>query len=128
MDDRELVDRALEAAVCAFAPYSGLKVGACVVTESGEVFAGCNIENASYGLTVCAERVAIFAAVAAGHKGIETLAVASRDMETAMPCGACLQVMNEFGVKRVLVGKAAGTFESFSLSDLLPRPFELRGR
>jgi cytidine deaminase len=79
----------------AHAPYSNFQVGAAVLTASGEVFAGCNIENASYGLTICAERVAVGTAVAAGHKEIVAVAVASSGGHS--PCGACRQVLSEFG-------------------------------
>jgi cytidine deaminase len=125
LDDKDLVDRAMEAAGRAYAPHSGLRVGASVLTTDGEVFTGCNVENASYGLTVCAERVAIFAAVAAGHRHIVAVAIASMDIASPMPCGACLQVMEEFGVKRVIVGRPDGELEGYEFRHLLPRPFSL---
>jgi cytidine deaminase len=125
MDDQKLVERASEALQHAYAPYSGIRVGASVLTDSGEVLSACNVENASYGLTICAERAAIFAAVAAGHKRLPTLAVMADGMDRPLPCGACLQVMNEFGVEKVIVGKPGGGFETFGLEELLPRPFKL---
>lgn len=125
MHDEGLVAEAAKARVNAYAPYSGAKVGACIETGSGEVFCACNVENASYGLTICAERAAIFAAVARGHKVIRTVAVVAEGLEDPMPCGACLQVMQEFGVKRVLVGKPDGTYEVYEFAALLPRPFHL---
>ena len=79
----------------AYAPYSKFQVGAAVLTASGEIFAGCNVENASYGLTICAERVAVGTAVAAGHKHIVAVAIASSGGHS--PCGACRQVLSEFG-------------------------------
>jgi cytidine deaminase len=86
---------ALAVRLNAHAPYSNFQVGAAVLTASGEVFAGCNVENASYGLTICAERVAVGTAVAAGHKEIVAVAVASSGGHS--PCGACRQVLSEFG-------------------------------
>jgi cytidine deaminase len=100
-------------------------VGACVETESGEVFCGCNVENASYGLTICAERAAIFAAVAAGHTRMKQVAIVADGMAKPAPCGACLQVMNEFGVKKVIVGKPDGSYDAYDLASLLPHPFRL---
>lgn len=90
-----LVDAALAARDRAHAPYSRFRVGAAVLTASDDVFVGCNVENASYGLTVCAERAAVCAAVAAGHKQIVAAAVIARG--GASPCGACRQVLAEFG-------------------------------
>lgn len=125
MDDQHLISEASQALEHAHAPYSGIRVGASVVTASGEVYSACNVENASYGLTICAERAAIFAAVAGGHTEIARLAVVSEGMERPIPCGACLQVMSEFGIGKVTVGTLGGGFETYSLSELLPRPFKL---
>lgn len=122
-----LVESARRAHLNAYAPYSGFRVGAAVVGSDGHIYEGCNIENASYGLGVCAERVAIFKAVAAGCSGIVMLAVVCPDAtELAsgrMPCGACRQVMAEFGdpSMRVLVDGVG----EFTLNDLQPRPFAL---
>jgi cytidine deaminase len=120
-----LVARARKALKHAYSPYSGVKVGACALSRSGEVFCGVNVENGSYGLTVCAERNAIFAAAARGHREIEAVAVAAEGLERPYPCGACLQVMAEFGVERVLVDGPGEEMETFTLADLLPRPFRL---
>lgn len=124
--DRELLERAKGAGVGAYAPYSGFRVGAAV-RANGRIYVGCNIENASYGLTVCAERVALFAAVADGARRIDALALACIDagplvgQESLMPCGACRQVMAEFGAGDLAVHvQGAG---SFALSELLPHPF-----
>lgn len=125
MDDEKLVEKATEALQAAYAPYSGVRVGASVLTDSGDVLSGCNVENGSYGLTICAERSAIFAAVAAGHKKMETVAVVAAGMDRPLPCGACLQVMDEFGVERVIVGTPGGEPVTYALRDLLPRPFKL---
>lgn len=125
MTDRELLDMAIEAMQKAYAPYSEYRVGAAALTRSGRVFTGCNVENRSYGLTVCAERNAIFAAVGAGEKDIVKIAVVAGGGRVPMPCGACLQVMEEFGVEEVVVISPEGDFETYKLRDLLPRPFEL---
>ena len=104
----------------AHAPYSGFKVGAVVVGAGGGVFPGCNVENLSYGLTICAERVAVGSAVAAGERRLVTVVVVADTVEAVSPCGACRQVLAEFGDPEVrLVGRDG--FERFLLSDLLPR-------
>jgi cytidine deaminase len=119
---------ARKAALSAYCPHSRFHVGAAVWAD-GRVFTGCNIENASYGLTICAERVAIFTAVAAGCLHLEALAVTCPDApfnsprESRMPCGACRQVMAEFG-GRDLVVLVDGIGE-LRLADLLPHPFLL---
>jgi cytidine deaminase len=107
-----------------WAPYSGFKVGAAVLA-AGAVHRGCNVENASYGLTVCAERNAIAAAVAAGAKRIDAVAVASVTTPPTPPCGACLQVLAEFGgpATRVLLVGARGARVETTLGELLPRAF-----
>lgn len=92
---KTLINRAMEVREMAYAPYSHFHVGAAVLTSSGDVFTGCNVENASYGLTICGERAAICAAVAAGQKEIVAVAVVTSG--GASPCGACRQVLSEFG-------------------------------
>lgn len=126
MDDVDLVRVASEVLLQAYAPYSHFRVGACAVAPDGEVFSGCNVENSSLGLTICAERSAIFAAAARGHRRIEKVVVVSEKAERPpLPCGACLQVMSEFGVRQVVVGTVGGAFKTYDLADLLPRPFKL---
>lgn len=110
----------------AHAPYSGFFVGAALRVESGEVFAGCNVENGSYGLTMCAERVAVGAAVAAGHRRFEAIAIVSAGETPVSPCGACRQVLGEFGLDIVVVSEAGGKRMAWSLRDLLPAPFTFR--
>jgi cytidine deaminase len=120
MDAKVLIDAALAVRANAYAPYSHYRVGAAVEGASGRVFSGCNVENASYGLTVCAERVAICTAVAAGETALLALAVVTEDGAT--PCGACRQMLLEFGVDtRVYVARADGTHRETTLSALCPR-------
>jgi cytidine deaminase len=118
--DDELIAAAWEARENAYAPYSDFKVGAALLGADGAVFAGCNVENISYGLTNCAERVAIGAAVAAGVRSFEKVIVVADTAQPISPCGACRQVLAEFGVKTVIL---ANRTESviFSLEELLPR-------
>lgn len=93
---RRMVEAARKAATQAYVPYSSFPVGASVLTDDGDIIGGANIENASYGLTVCGERVAIFTAAAAGHRTIRAVAVSAPKLPGTTPCGACRQVMNEF--------------------------------
>ena len=124
VSDGELVARATQARGHAYVPYSGFAVGAALLTRSGEVFTGCNVENASYGLTVCAERVAIFNAVARGHREFRALAVVADTEEVCSPCGACRQVMAEFGDFRVIMANLRGDRRSASVAELLPAAFQ----
>ncbi|MBA4107133.1 MAG: cytidine deaminase [Pirellula sp.] len=115
---------AIECRARAHAPYSKFQVGAALLTASGEIFAGCNVENASYGLTICAERVAIGTAVAAGHKQIVAVAVASSGGHS--PCGACRQVLSEFGpaMEVILIDADDPTkTRTTTLAALLPEQF-----
>lgn len=116
---------AAEAAKAAYAPYSDFPVGAAVLTESGRTFAGCNVENASFGLTVCAERTAVGSAVAAGERRVVAVAVASRPGVT--PCGACRQVLAEFAGEslEVLAADLGGRLLTrHALATLLPHSFD----
>ena len=121
-----LVDAAREAATQAYVPYSRFPVGAAALTEEGSVVTGCNVENASYGLTVCAERVAAFTAAAAGHRALRAVAVVAPRRRGVTPCGACRQVLNEFKPMAddlvVILEGAAGP-ELVPLTALLPRAF-----
>jgi len=121
VSDRQLLDRASAARAQAYAPYSKYYVGAAVVTADGSIYTGANVENASYGLSLCAERVAIHKAVSEGHRAIDTVAVVTDD--GAPPCGACRQVMAEFGVRRVVVGPPRGRGRVRTLKQLLPDAF-----
>lgn len=121
--DERLATLAREAARNAYAPYSGFAVGAAIWTDQG-LFTGCNVENASYGLTNCAERTAIFAAVAAGARKVVCVAVFADTASPTAPCGACRQVIHEFGPDaRVLLTNGADTVVETSLPALLPSAF-----
>ena len=121
-----LLAAARAAAGRAYAPYSGFPVGAAALTEDGAVVTGCNVENASYGLTVCAERVAVWGAAAAGQRTVQAVAVVAPKARGTMPCGACRQVLNEFAPvdgELIVVLDGEGGPEQVALSDLLPRSF-----
>ena len=100
---RKLESLARKAAKASYSPYSRFAVGAAVLTDSGKIFAGCNVENASYGLCNCAERTAIFSAVASGERGISAVVVYTPTQEPTSPCGACRQVINEFGPDALVI-------------------------
>lgn len=118
--------RAQEARREAYAPYSRFAVGAALLTKSGQIYTGCNVENASYGLSICAERVAVFKAVAAGEREFEAIAVVSETRAT--PCGSCRQVLAEFdpGEMQVLVADLEGGCEEYRLKELLPWGFSVK--
>lgn len=122
----KLSEAAAKAAKNSYSPYSGFAVGAAVLTENGKVYSGTNVENASYGATMCAERVAIFKAVSEGEKKILALAVYTDAADYAYPCGMCLQVLSEFAEDiPVFVTGKVGT-KTFKLSELLPHRFDKR--
>ena len=121
-EDKQLADAAREACDGSYSPYSGFAVGAALLTKSGKVYTGCNIENASFGLTNCAERTAMFKAISEGAEEFVAIAIAAEG-SAPWPCGACRQVLNEFapGI-RVLVTWDGGSDE-MSLNELLPHGF-----
>jgi cytidine deaminase len=122
MNDDELIREAQEARRNAYVPYSKYRVGAALRTKNGRVFTGANVENASYGLSMCAERVAAFKAAEAGEREFDTIAVATEN--GVAPCGACRQVLSEFGPDmRVIMVDAKGNRRDFRLSELLPSAF-----
>lgn len=120
MQHSHLIDTAWQTREHAHACYSQFKVGAAVETCDGQIFSGCNVENLSYGLTMCAERVAILSAVAAGHRHFSRIAIVADTDQPISPCGACRQVMSEFSISEVILANRAEQI-TFSLQDLLPR-------
>lgn len=125
--DLELIEAAKNVREKAYAPYSNFKVGAALRTKEGKVFTGCNVESASYGLTVCAERVAIWKAVSEGETEFETIAVVADTHELTPPCGVCRQIIWEFcGDVPVLFANLEGKNETVTMSELLPRAFDTK--
>ncbi len=122
--DNQLVNLAWEARERAAATYSNYKVGAALLTEAGKVFTGANVESSSYGLSCCAERVALFKAISEGELRFSKIAVVAEGAMTPVPCGACRQLLSDYaeGIE-VLLSAKPGKFERVSLAELLPRPF-----
>ena len=127
INQEHLLKLASKAAESAYSPYSKFKVGACVLFEDGKIYAGCNVENASYGLTLCAERNAISSAIADGQKSkIAAVAIFSPNAKLCYPCGACRQWIAELSKDAaVIVEDSEGNPQSFSIKELLPYSFEL---
>jgi cytidine deaminase len=123
--DHELFEAAIRARSHAYAPYSHFAVGAAVRAKDGRIFTGCNIENSSYGLTVCAERNAIFAAVKEGVRSISAICITADTPEPVSPCGACRQVMAEFGIQHIFLTNLSGDVKECTLQELLPYSFAL---
>ena len=123
ISDDQLLKLAREASLKAHAPYSAFPVGAALLSSDGTVFTGCNIENASYGLTICAERVALFKAVSEGVKDFDTLALWAE--KPSWPCGACLQCLAEFAPDLRVIRLGEAGVEERSLKELLPLAFHL---
>ncbi len=123
--DQELIEEAKKARENAYAPYSNFKVGAAVETESGDIYIGCNVESASYGLTVCGERVAIWKGISRGEKRFARIAVVVDTEELTPPCGVCRQIIWEFcGDVPVILSNLQGKTETIKMSELLPRAFD----
>lgn len=124
MDDADLIARARDAQGRAYAPYSGFLVGAALLTADGTIVLGCNVENAAYPSTICAERTAVVSAVAAGHQRFESIAVVGSGDGPTTPCGTCRQVMFEFAPDlRVIAAGQTGAVAVYTLTDLLPAGF-----
>ncbi len=124
MSDR-LIEAAIEARNHAHAPFSGFRVGAAVEDQKGITFTGCNIENASYGLSLCAERVAVFKAISEGSRGFQRIVVAADTDRLTPPCGACRQILWEFcGNASLTLVNLRGGRQDMQVADLLPRPFD----
>ena len=125
MTDRELVDRAFAMHAFSYVPYSNFPVGAALLCADGTVFTGCNVENAAFGSTICAERTALLKAVSEGHRDDwVAIAIAGQGEDYCWPCGSCRQMLYEFAPNlRVVAARGDGAFQTAPLSDLLPRGF-----
>ena len=123
LETQKLMDCAIKARENAYSPYSHFAVGAALLCEDGTLFEGCNIENASYGLTNCAERKAIFKAVSEGHIKFKALAVVADTEGPCAPCGACRQVMAEFKIPLIIMGNLMGNIKIVTIEELLPFSF-----
>src|SRR6202167_3237259 len=120
-----LIDAALQARENAHAPFSKFKVGAAVEDSTGRIHTGCNVENATYGLTVCAERIAVFKAISEGARGFKRVAVVADTETLTPPCGACRQILWEFcGDVEIVLANLGGRLETMRLGALFPRPFD----
>ena len=123
LEIQKLMDCAIKARENAYSPYSHFAVGAALLCEDGTLYEGCNIENASYGLTNCAERTAIFKAVSEGHTKFKALAVVADTEGPCAPCGACRQVMAEFKIPLIIMGNLMGNIKIVTMEELLPFSF-----
>lgn len=124
MTDRELVNKAFAMHEFSYAPYSNFPVGAALLCEDGTVYTGCNVENAAYGSTICAERTALVKAVSEGRRSFTAIAIAGKGEDYCWPCGPCRQMLYEFAPElRVLAARGDGGFLETSLSQLLPHGF-----
>lgn len=123
--NQALIEAALTARLHAHAPYSNFLVGAAIEAEDGRIFTGCNVENATYGLTLCAERVAVFKAISEGVRKFKAIAVSADSERLTPPCGACRQILWEFlGDVPLTLVNLQGKTEQLRLSDIFPRPFD----
>ncbi|HCM91876.1 MAG TPA: cytidine deaminase [Lachnospiraceae bacterium] len=132
MKNEDLIKEAFEARRASYAPYSGFRVGAALINRDGRVVRGCNVENASYGLSNCAERTAVFKAVSEGLRDFEAIAIVGGTEEGdetlgfAYPCGACRQVLREFTIPetfKVIIARSVNDYEEYTLKELLPHSF-----
>ena len=131
MDNQSLIEAALNAREQSYSPYSEYMVGAAICCDSGKVYTGCNVENASYGATICAERNATFQAVANGERRFSKIAIVggkkgAKELDYAFPCGMCRQVLREFAVPKdmkVLVARSVNDYKEYTLEELLPDSF-----
>ncbi len=128
VSDEELIEKARLARMSAHAPYSNFQVGAALLTSDGRVFTGCNVENSTYGLSMCAERVAIFKAVSEGMQEIAKVVVVTDSEDIAPPCGCCRQMTWEFGSEatQVIIANLAGQVRRYQIRELLPQAFDSR--
>lgn len=124
MTDQDLIFNAFSMLEKAYAPYSGFPVGAALESEDGTVFTGCNVENAAYGSSICAERTALVKAVSQGHRHFTRLAIAGRGSDYCWPCGACRQMLYEFAPDlTLLLARGDGEFQTRTLKELFPHGF-----
>ena len=123
LEIQNLMERAIKARENSYSPYSHFAVGAALLCEDGTIYEGCNIENASYGLTNCAERTAIFKAVSEGHVTFKALAVVADTEGPCAPCGACRQVMAEFKIPLIIMGNLMGNIKIVTIEEVLPFSF-----
>ncbi len=128
MTYEELMNKAIEVSKNSYSPYSKFSVGACALTESGKIYCGCNFENSSFGMTICAERNAIGSAIADGERKIKAVAIYSPNQDNCLPCGACRQVMHEFSSNDKefdVIVKNGKELKIYKLIQLLPEGFNL---
>lgn len=128
MTYEELMNKAIEVSKNSYSPYSKFSVGACALTESGKIYCGCNFENSSFGMTICAERNAIGSAIADGERKIKAVAIFSPNQDNCLPCGACRQVMHEFSSDDKefdVIVKNGENLKIYKLVQLLPEGFNL---
>lgn len=127
MDYNELMEKAIEVSKNAYIPYSKFAVGACVLSENDKIYPGCNFENSSYGLTICAERNAIGSMIADGERKIKAIAIYSPNMKNCTPCGACRQVIREFQIDAGadVITKFGDELKTYKINELLPECFIL---
>lgn len=128
MTYEELMDKAIEVSKYSYSPYSKFAVGACLETEDGSIYTGCNFENSSYGLSICAERNAIGSAIAEGKRKIKAIAIYSPNQDNCAPCGACRQVLHEFcedDSELDVILKNKDELKIYTLEQLLPESFSL---
>ena len=123
MNDASLIEAAKKYRESAYAPYSNFKVGAAVLTRSGKVFGGCNVENASYPVGCCAERTAICKAVSEGERDLEAIAIVADTEDPCAPCGMCRQFIAEFGIPRIFMANMKGAVKVVTPEELLPFSF-----
>ena len=125
MTEQALCQKAIDMLDMAYVPYSHFPVGAALLCRDGTVFTGCNIENAAYGLTICAERTAIFKAISEGHRDFKRIVIAGKSEDYCVPCGSCRQVMQEFAPQmEVICLNGKGEAKHFALKELLPYGFD----
>ncbi len=123
-----LIEKAKAAAKFSYSPYSGIAVGAALYTKRRKIYTGANVENSSYGLSMCAERIAIYKAVAEGETSFRAIILYSKDINFITPCGACLQVLNEFSPDTMIITLGTGDrFKVYPLIELMPKPFKIPG-